>query len=26
VIYIFDSMNAAKHIPKALEIIKELVL
>jgi len=26
VIYIFDSMNAAKHIEKALEIIKELVL
>ena len=26
VIYIFDSMNAAKHIPKALEIVKELVL
>jgi len=26
VIYIFDSMNAAKHIPKALNIIKELVL
>ncbi|MBE8727823.1 peroxiredoxin [Flavobacterium hungaricum] len=26
VIYIFDSINAAKHIPKALEIIKELVL
>lgn len=26
VIYIFDSMNAARHIPKALEIIKELVL
>ena len=26
VIYIFDSMNAAKHIPKALKIIKELVL
>lgn len=26
VIYIFDSMNAAKHIPKALDIIKELVL
>lgn len=26
VILIFDSMNAAKHIPKALETIKELVL
>ncbi|PXY42043.1 peroxiredoxin [Flavobacterium cheongpyeongense] len=26
VIYIFDSMNAARHIPKALDIIKELVL
>jgi peroxiredoxin Q/BCP len=26
VIYIFDSINAAKHIPKALEIVKELVL
>ncbi|MBF4492837.1 peroxiredoxin [Flavobacterium sp. JLP] len=26
VIYIFDSMNAAKHISKALETIKELVL
>jgi peroxiredoxin Q/BCP len=26
VIYIFDNMNAAKHIPKALETIKELVL
>ncbi|KFF05169.1 peroxiredoxin [Flavobacterium reichenbachii] len=26
VIYIFDSVNAAKHIPKALEIVKELVL
>ncbi|MFH6969541.1 peroxiredoxin [Flavobacterium oncorhynchi] len=26
VIYIFDSVNASKHIPKALEIIKELVL
>lgn len=26
VIYIFDSMNASKHISKALEIIKELVL
>ncbi|OIV43144.1 peroxiredoxin [Flavobacterium johnsoniae] len=26
VIYIFDSMNAEKHISKALEIIKELVL
>ncbi|WP_456314143.1 peroxiredoxin [Pseudomonas shirazensis] len=25
VIYIFDSMNAAKHIPKALKTIKELV-
>jgi peroxiredoxin Q/BCP len=25
-IYVFDSMNAAKHIPKALSIIKELVL
>ena len=26
VIYIFDNMNAAKHIPKALQTIKELVL
>ncbi|MBP4137867.1 peroxiredoxin [Flavobacterium geliluteum] len=26
VIYIFDSMNASKHIPKALKMIKELVL
>jgi len=26
VIYIFDSMNAEKHISKALEIIRELVL
>jgi peroxiredoxin Q/BCP len=26
VIYIFDSINAAKHISKALTIIKELVL
>ena len=26
VIYIFDSMNAARHIEKALEKIKELVL
>ncbi|MEO7975721.1 peroxiredoxin [Flavobacterium sp.] len=26
VIYIFDSMNAAKHISKALKTIKELVL
>jgi len=26
VIYVFDSMNAARHISKALEIIKELVL
>ncbi|HEY1195985.1 peroxiredoxin [Flavobacterium sp.] len=26
VISIFDSVNAAKHIPKALEIVKELVL
>jgi len=26
VIYIFDSMNAAKHIEKALETIRELVL
>lgn len=26
VIYIFDSVNAAKHISKALEIIRELVL
>lgn len=26
VILIFDSVNAAKHIPKALETIKELVL
>lgn len=26
VIYIFDSMNATKHIQKALKIIKELVL
>ncbi|MNF17247.1 hypothetical protein D3C80_2206270 [compost metagenome] len=25
-ISIFDSANAAKHIPKALEIVKELVL
>jgi len=25
VIYIFDTMNAAKHIEKALETIKELV-
>lgn len=25
-IYVFDSMDAAKHIPKALSIIKELVL
>jgi peroxiredoxin Q/BCP len=26
VILIFDSMNAGKHIPKALETVKELVL
>jgi peroxiredoxin Q/BCP len=26
VIYIFDSINASKHIPKALKMIKELVL
>lgn len=26
VIYIFDSINAGKHIPKALQIIRELVL
>ncbi|MNR37488.1 putative peroxiredoxin bcp [compost metagenome] len=26
VIYVFDSMNAAKHIEKALETIRELVL
>ncbi|MDX6182269.1 peroxiredoxin [Flavobacterium sp. Fl-77] len=26
VIYIFDSMNASKHISKALQMIKELVL